>query len=63
MNNQPVKVTLADVYKLACDLDDLIVVADDCGDEKLSKFLNDAADAFEAAIDVISARREAEGGQ
>jgi hypothetical protein len=53
MATQPMKVTAADVYKLACDLDDLIIVADDCGDERLSKFLNDAADALEAAIDVI----------
>ena len=46
-------VTRDDLEKVAGLLDDMIIVADDCGDVKLSKFLNDAADAIDQAVDAI----------
>jgi hypothetical protein len=48
-------VSRADLEKIASALDDMIIVADDSGDAKLSKALNRACDAIEKAIDAITA--------
>jgi hypothetical protein len=49
----PQAVMRDDLEKLACELDNMIIAADDAGDVKLSKFLNLAADAIDQAIDAI----------
>ena len=54
MGNQSTVVTREDLEKLAAQLDDMIVAADDAGDERLSKALNRACDAIEEAGDAIA---------
>lgn len=54
MSNQSNVVTREDLEKLAAQLDDMIVAADDMGDERLSKALNHACDAIEEACDAIA---------
>jgi hypothetical protein len=49
----PQKVMRGDLEKLACELDNMIVVADDANAARLSRALNRALDAIEQAINAV----------
>lgn len=59
MSIQSVKVKRMELERLACEAENLLEIADQCDDLKLSKCLNDVVDAINAAIDVV----EAEGSK